>query len=533
MRFLPHLLKVVKEKQEEKWYGSLVAERLGETNRCWKAIRKVPLRIFSAVMTGGLVLALVGLAGCPSPQREQKGQSTQKLPPKLTVVVLEDARLADTLRSYQGQWQAETGSQLEVQILPPEQASWQKAKESPSANADVLMFRSAQLGQLAESGQILPLTEDRLRPHTAAWTDLLEPLRDQEGRWGQQVYAVPLGSPVLVCYCRADLLDRLGLQPPRTWEEYLHVAQQWKDRNRLGPAGAANQQPWTPALEPLAAGWAGWMLLARAASYAKHPNYYSTLFEMPSMRPRIAEPPFVRALEELAATAQLADSPEVLLQADPDRVREQFWRGQCGLALTWPSRAGPEKAPPEVKCTIVPIPGASALWHPGDQKWLPAPSGDVFRTPLLGMAGRWAAVGATSAHPEAALQLIFWLASKQGTEPRPAVCPATTLFRKTDLKDPNRLSAWVEPAMPTETAQQYAEALQQTFSRPQVLVALRIPGWEEYLAALDEAVHAVVRGEKPPAEALQAAAQKWQTLTARFRLDRQRLAYRRNLGLPD
>ncbi|MCS7305009.1 MAG: extracellular solute-binding protein [Thermoguttaceae bacterium] len=533
MRFLSHLLKVIEQKQEEK-PGFASHSSLPSTHHRWERLTRMWLGIFAGPRMAELtflIVGLTGLAGCSGDQKPQK--DILAMPPRLTVVVLEDAQLAQTLRSYEGQWQAETGSQLEVNLSPAPPAPLEKAQEAPGTKADVLVFRSAQLGQLAEAGQILPMTEDRLTPYIAAWTDLVEPLRDQEGRWGQQVYGLSLGSPVLVCYCRQDLLDRLGVAPPRTWEEYRQVAQQLKDRSRLVWPELSKDRPWAPALEPLAVGWAGWLLLARAASYAKHPNYYSTLFEMQSMQPRIAEPPFVRALEELAATAKLADSPEVLLECDPDRVRERFWQGECGLALGWPSRAGPEKAAPGIKCTIVPIPGSSTLWHPGEQKWLSASKGEVFRTPLLGISGRWAAIGAGSAHPEAALQLIFWLADKQGSEPRPAVCSATAVFRKSDLKDLKRLQSWVEPAMPPETAQQYAQALQQTFSSHQWLVALRIPGWQEYLAALDEAVHAAVQGKQSAQQALRQAAQKWQAITARFGLERQRQAYRRNLGLPD
>jgi|GEM_PF-353154 len=474
------------------------------------------------VVLVGLLVALLAGSGCGRRQAETK-QPVASQPPHLTVAVLDDNRLAETLRSYEGQWQAETGIRLEVLALSVQGQGLEKA--------DVLIFRSAQLGQLAEPGWLLPLGEEKLRRHTSAWNDLVEMLRDHEGRWGEQIYAVPLGSPVLVCYCRVDLLDRLGLLPPRTWEEYIQIAEQLGDRNRLADAGLPKNQPWAPALEPLAAGWAGWTLLARAASYTKHPNYYSTLFEMESMRPRIAEPPFVRALQELVATATLS-GPE-FWEMDPDQVRERFWRGECGLTLCWPSRAGPEKAAPEIKCTVVPIPGASALWHPGERKWLPAPKGEPFRTPLLGISGRWAALHAQCQHPEAALELIFWLVGKQGTEPRPAVCPATAVFRKSDLKDPQRLQAWVELAMPRQTVQQYAEALQATLSSSQWLVALRIPGWQEYMAALDEAVRAAVRGQRSPQQALQEAAENWQQITRRLGLERQRQAYRRNLGLPD
>ena len=543
----PHLLKVIRKKQEERGSALSVPGRqtmhtMGDNPRGgavrWhfplardtaelgRAVDGVAGRGFYSlvgmVVLAGLLAALLTGTGC-GPRQAEKQQPVGSKPARLTVAVLDDSRLAETLRSYEGQWQAETGIPLEVLAL--------SLQGQTPVKADVLIFRSAELGPLAESGLVQPLGEEKLRAHTAAWTDLVEMLRDQEGRWGQQVCAVPLGSPVLVCYCRADLLDRLGLRPPRTWEDYLQIAEQFRDRSRLAAAGLPKDRPWAPALEPLAAGWAGWMLLAHAASYAKHPNYYSTLFEMESMRPRIADPPFLRALEELVSTAKWA-SPD-FWEMDPDQVRERFWRGECGLALCWPSRAGPEKGAPEIKCTIVPIPGASALWHPGEGKWVPAPKGELFRTPLLGISGRWAALHTHCQHPEAALELIFWLVGKQGTEPRPAVCPATAVFRKSDLKDLPRLQAWVEPAMPRQTAQQYADALQETFSSGQWLVALRIPGWQEYMGVLDEAVRAAVRGQQSPQQALQKAAEKWQAITHRLGRDRQRQAYRRNLALPD
>ena len=87
--------------------------------------------------------------------------------------------------------------------------------------------------------------------------------------------------------------------------------------------------------------------------------------------------------------------------------------------------------------------------------------------------------------------------------------------------------------MPLQTAQQYADALQETFSSSQWLVALRIPGWQEYMGVLDEAVRAAIRGRQSPQQALQEAAEKWQQITHRLGLERQRQAYRRNLGLPD
>ncbi len=474
-----------------------------------------------AVIGMVLVLGVIG-AGCTT----QDSPPRPIQPSRLRLVVLNDARLAEAFRQYEGQWQAETGNLLEVRA---ELADSLESQPSFSKEADVVVFASGMLGELAEAKHLTPLSQEKLAPYESAWTNLLERIRDQEGRWGQEVWAVPFGSPVLVCYCRADLFERLHLQPPRSWEEYVRVAEILHERTKLGSGAPPADRPWSGVAEPLGPGWAASVLLARAASYAKHPDYYSCLFDMETMAPRIDQAPFVRALEDLAAAAKFSSSDA--LQDDPDRVRERFWRGECGMALTWPTRAGPEKSAPGVQCTIVPLPGASAVYHPKEHQWLPAPKGEVFRVPILGIAGRWAGVASQSDQPETALQLIFWLVSKQGMEPRPTVCPAITLCRRSDLKNPQQLRNWVEPAMSSQTALQYAETLQQSLSTPQWLVSLRIPGRAEYLAALEAAVHATLRGQKTPSEALQEAAQTWRTTTSRYGVEKQRAAYRRNLGL--
>ena len=43
-------------------------------------------------------------------------------------------------------------------------------------------------------------------------------LRHREATWGTRTVALPLGSRVLTCFYRADLLKKFGKQPPATWK---------------------------------------------------------------------------------------------------------------------------------------------------------------------------------------------------------------------------------------------------------------------------------------------------------------------------
>ena len=61
-------------------------------------------------------------------------------------------------------------------------------------------------------------------------------------------------------------------------------------------------------------------------------------------------------------------------------------------------------------------------------------------------------------------------------------------------------------------------------------MSLRLPGRDEYLAALDAAVLSAISGDASPEEALAAASAKWQEITAAQGLERQQRALRRDLG---
>ncbi len=339
--------------------------------------------------------------------------------------------------------------------------------------------------------------------------------------------AVPFGSPVFVVYYRADLLEKIHRQPPRTWAEYQELAKVLADLKQ-----STAETPFFAVAEPLGPGWAGLVLLARAAAYVKHRDNYSTLFNLNTMEPLLAGPPMIRALEELVAAAKFG--PPHALQFDPVAVRAAFWQGKCGMALSWPSAAGEypgEKIPADTEAQIsvgfVELPGSSKVFNINNQAWETRGENDDSHVPLLSLTGRVGVVAKESTQQEAAFQLLLWLSNEQNSVQISPFSPATTLFRQSHLKQPN---LWMEKAVSPVAAQQYAQLTAQTLRREQWL-ALRIPGREEYLAALDQAVMAAVRGDLTPADALAKAAKQWQEITDKMGVQQQLKAYLHSLGL--
>ncbi len=340
---------------------------------------------------------------------------------------------------------------------------------------------------------------------------------------------MPLGSPTLVCLYRADLLERLDRQPPRTWAEYRQLAELLADRGRLGDAAPPQGSPWCGAIEPLAPGWAGLTLLARAASYARHPNHYSTLFNMNTMAPLVAGPPFVRALEELVEAHRFGPS-----QADkfgPLDAAQDVLLGRCGLALCWTSAADKRAATTRgdmVRFGWHELPGADEVYNPSAASWEPRADRAVKVVPLLGVSGRLGSVGARSKNPDAARKLLFWLAGPKWSQRVSPASPATTLFRASQVPSAPQ---WVNASFTPGEAREYALAVQTSFSEHEVLHAPRIRGRDRYMAALDEAVRIAIAREAAPQAALDEAARRWREITAELGLESQQNAYRRCLGM--
>ncbi|MBN2217067.1 MAG: extracellular solute-binding protein [Pirellulales bacterium] len=479
-----------------------------------------------AAALAGLALLTSLLVGCPRRQAVDEN-AAGRLPlegVKLRLLVVDDPAMAAAIGKVRGEWHSQTGATLEVAQTTEEELL---AAEKPAADAAICA--SYLLGELAQRRRLAEIPAALRAEGREEWADIFELARAHEVAWGSKTLAVPFGSPVLVCYYRADMLAALGKSPPETWADYQELAAQLADRDRLGPLAPPSEAAWSGTMEPLGPGWGGLVLLARASSGVEHPSNYSTWFDIETMAPLIDGPPVIRALVQLVETAKHGASDQ--LEADPEKVREAFWQGKCGMALTWPTAAAPSGV--ETSTTERPAAGVAEL--PGSRehfdvdhgRWEKRDRRENAHVPLLATSGRIGVVFCDAPMPAAA-ELLTWLSALQSDPPPAARSPWTTLFRKSQMARP---ADWVEPAMSPATAADYARQTKASFESERWTFALRIPGRRRYLAALDEAVAAAVRGEKAPAAALAEAAGKWRAITRELGPEQQRAAYLRSIEL--
>jgi multiple sugar transport system substrate-binding protein len=469
------------------------------------------------------------LAGCA--RDESASQQPVKRPlegVKLRLTVVDDPALAAAILRVRGEWNVQTGSEFQV-----EETTEKALLEADKIDADAVICPSHMLGVLCERELLAPVPAKTLKG--SQWTGIFDLLKLREAAWGGQTMAVPFGSPLLTCYYRADLLTKLSRRPPRTWAEYAELA-----KLLAAEKPTAADAPWCGAIEPLAPGWAGLTLLARAAPLAKHRDNFSTLFNIETMEPLVAAPGMTQALKDLVAATKLGPSDP--LRYDPAAARAAFWSGQCGMALTWPTAAEDAqeakkegaadgisaKVDPAIQVGFVELPGSKRVFNLTSRTWDMRADDEDQHVPLLSISGRLGVVGKESAALDAAFQLLLWLSNDSMSVQVSAASSATTLFSQSQLKSPSR---WVEKPVPAVAAVHYSDAVEAAFRHEPWLAALPLPGRAEYLAALDEAVLAAVRGEKTVDDALMETDAKWVKITERLGVEKQKAAYRHSLGL--
>jgi multiple sugar transport system substrate-binding protein len=480
-------------------------------------------------------IALLCISGCSQNHSQSSANRSsadvQPPPAPLRLAIVEDPALAASVRRLQGEWSVQTGSKLNVDEL-----SAQTLATAKKLHADAIIYSPALLGMLAERNLIRPLNRSWLAGDPLESSDLLQPLDSPEFTWDGQPYAIPLGLPVFVLLYRPDLFELFDKQPPHTWDQYRQVAEFFRNAAQLKKQIALRRantesivsQPWSATVEPLAPGWASRLLLARAAAYAKHRDYVSVLFDRETMEPLIGAPPFNRALTELVAAAK--SGPQNPTSLTPADALGLFLAGRSAMTITWPSAAAAlsasdDKGPP-VPVAIAALPGSPEAYNPRHSAWEPRRSGEPTSVPFLGISGRVGSVVRATDSAEAAFRLLTWLSSNRWSAEALPASAATTMFRQSQLANP---SPWTGPEFSPTAANQYGQVLAAALRQPEAVWLLRIPGAADYMAALDNAVHAATSGEQTPQTALDAAAATWREITARLGAKEQLEAYRRSL----
>jgi multiple sugar transport system substrate-binding protein len=370
-----------------------------------------------------------------------------------------------------------------------------------------------------------------------AFADILPIYRDALMRWRDRWMALIIDGDLHMGTYRRDLFAdsanrqafqaRYGraLEAPRTWREYRDIAEFFSGRS--APDGTAL----AGTLEAYARGGQRiWYLFSHAAAYANHPDHPGAMFFDPdSMVPAIENPAWVRALEEFLDLRRFGPADASTL--DSEAVRRRFSDGKAAMDIDWADTGAlagdPRRSRVAGKVGFFPLPGSREVWNAATQQWdqLSEPRSVGF----LAFGGWIGVVPAASPRPDQAWSYLAWYAS-------PAHSGADVLdgssginpYRRSQLDDPR---PW-RRLLGDGAGEAYLGVLRTSLATPAPARDLRLPGYRAYVAALEDQLDRVMAGEATAAQALQAAARAWETLTDRLGRNSQRRHYRQAMGLP-
>lgn len=407
-------------------------------------------------------------------------------------VIVEDG--SDLVPLLQTSWAAVSEQPLEINSVPSD------ALLSSAAACDVIICRTSRMGDLQAAKAASSLPSVFLDSPAVKQDSLLSALKTDGMLWGSEFYSVPMGTVLPVLWGDADF----PLETLSSWEAY-------------GKAVAA--LPEGQAAEPLAPGWAALAFLSRAASQTSG----VWLFDRQSLQPTLTAPPYLRALQQLAADR--AAYPEQLMT--PSEVWQALATGQLRVGIGWPTQLEEPTAESSAqlsKLQMRPLPQGAEVYVDGWQ-----PLGTAPIRPVLSHHGSMGLIASSCRQTSIARSFLAWLVSRETHAQLSANSDLFATIRESSTQSDEaeaglltRMDPWRE---------RYDLWLVNTLTAGEVVPSLRLPGAEAYYAELDAAVQEVLAGTLEPAAALTRTTQRWEALTEQFGRQKQLSAWRQSQGM--
>lgn len=487
---------------------------------------------------GLAVITLAMLAACgekpveaPSKpiSRPFEGQSISVIVPKLDARLIRGPIL-DEVESFE----ARTGAK--VRVLTP---GWNETIEkidqslkSPEANFDIYVAISMWSGTLLGGNHIEPVPE--AIKTKLDWDDVLPIYRNTVLSWNKVAYGMPYDGDCINLYYRRDLFAnpeyqarfkkkyKYDLAPPATWKEYRDIAEFFTGWDWSGDGKADYGIAGSRVVGDISM----LQFFAQAAAHAKHPDDPAYYFDPETLKPRINNPGFARALAIWIDTIKFG--PPGMANFAGHDVRNSFVSGQTAMAIDWADMGvHAVNSPVSVikdKIGYGQIPGSSEVFNATTGRW------DKRPNQVSSISGNWTFfVSKASKHKALAFEFASHMTSKELTKKFTALSgTAINPSRRSHFADP---ASWNQSGFSTESAKAYLDEITTSLSNPNVVYDITIPGAGEYYKVFDDYVHQALSGELKPQKALDQAAAEWEKITDRLGREKQISYYKASLNL--
>jgi multiple sugar transport system substrate-binding protein len=456
----------------------------------------------------------------------------------VNILTFNGPQVAEPLQRRAPDWEQLTGGHVNV-VAVGFQTIYDKALLDASTGTnsfDGYVFDPQWLGDFVGPGYLLDLT-DRVSADTQLdWQDIGPFFRDFNATYNGKVYTIPLDGDFHMVYYRSDLLQKDGLKPPATWEDYLAIAQKYNGQDLNGDA----EPDYGSCIAKKKGAQSYWWIISIAAGLLQGKGTNEgAFFDTSNLNPLFGQnEAMTKALDMYAQTAKVGPPDE--LNMDVGGTRGLFTTGRCALSMDWGdigTLAPGTYAQDKTGATITPgwkqvLDRSSGKLVACDGTTCPNAVDGVNYAPFASFGGWSGAINAASPkeQQDAAYDFLSYMSS-------PAISGVDVTLGKTGY-NPYRTShfsniqPWLDAGLSQAAAENYLGAIKASLENKNMVLDMRIPLTKRYQQdVLDTAVSQYLAGELDAAAAEGAIADGWNAISDEAGKDAQLAAYVASLGV--
>jgi len=251
---------------------------------------------------------------------------------KVTVLTFDGPQIAEPLQRHAPEFRELTGAEVSV-VTVPFADLYQKILTDQATGTysyDAFVFAPQWMVDFANGGYLEDLTSYVQNDAAIQWDDIAPFFRNFSAMYNGKIYLIPLDGDFHMVYYRTDVLAEAGLEPPKTWDDYLTVAAalNGKDMNGDGEGDYGS----CISKRRSAQAWQ-WFPSFASPFIQSLGTAQGAFFDTTTFKPLVDNEGFIRALEIYKETGKYGPPDEETL--DVGGTRTLFVAGRCALSLDW------------------------------------------------------------------------------------------------------------------------------------------------------------------------------------------------------
>lgn len=458
---------------------------------------------------------------------------------EIDVLTFTGPQIAEPLQRHAPEFGAMTGATINVVTVPFSDLyqSILTDQATGTNSYEAFVFAPQWMVDYVVPGYLLDLTDLVAASEELAWEDVGQFFREFSSTYEGRVYTIPLDGDFHMVYYRIDVLEELGMEPPKTWDDYLAIAEAAHGMDMNGDG----EGDFGSCIAKKRAEQGYWWIYSIAAPFIQtQGTSQGVFFDTETFNPLVNNAAFIRALEIYAATNRFGPPDE--LNIGVGDTRGLWTAGRCALTIDWGdigSLAVSEGSRVNGLTGAVITPGTAEVLDratgelvPCDETTCPFAIDGVNHAPYAAFGG-WSGGISAAADPlvQQAVFDYFAFVSSPANSNIDVTIGATGFnpYRISQFED---LTPWLEAGFTEEAANNYLGAIQASLNSPNMVLDLRVPQNQRYQqVVLDEVLSRVLAGELTPAEAVAEIEMRWNEISDELGREAQLAAYTATLGI--